>query len=54
VKHFAWNVCNNILPTKVNLFAKKIVPDPLCQFCFREEETIVHLLWSCSSSMAVW
>jgi hypothetical protein len=54
VKHFAWKVCNNILPTKVNLFAKKIVQDPFCQFCLREEENIVHLLWFCPSSMAVW
>jgi hypothetical protein len=53
-KHFVWKMCNNILPTKVSLFAKNIVQSPLCPCCQREEETIAHILWTCPSSLAVW
>jgi hypothetical protein len=54
LKHFVWKVCNNILPTKVSLFGKKVIQSPICQYCLREEETLVHILWNCPSSIAVW
>jgi len=53
-KNFLWKICNNLLPTKENLFKKNIVQDPLCPFCRVDIETIGHILWSCPSSMAVW
>lgn len=54
LKHFVWKVCNNILPTKVSLFAKKIVQTPLCPCCHKEVETIVLILRNCPSWIAVW
>jgi hypothetical protein len=54
LKNFLWKVCHNVLPTKVNLFSKKIVQDPLCPCCSREEESLFHILWNCPSSMAFW
>lgn len=47
-------VCNNLLPTKENLFKMTIVQDPLCLICELVAETIGHIIWSCSSSTDVW
>lgn len=54
VKHFVWKVCNNLLPTKENLFIKNIVSDPFCPLCQMEEESAGHISWSCPSVMGVW
>jgi hypothetical protein len=53
-KHFLWRACNDILPTRSNLYKKKIVEDELCPICGREQETTLHILWECSSAMDVW
>jgi hypothetical protein len=53
-KNFLWKVGNNILPTKENLYKKKITQDPLCPICGLFSESVGHILWSCSSSVAVW
>lgn len=44
VKIFLWQACNNILPTKENLFMRKTTTDPLCPICRLEVETIGHAL----------
>jgi len=54
VKNFLWKVGNDLLSTKVNLFKKRVVSDPGCPFCLQEREDVVHSLWMCKSSMAVW
>jgi hypothetical protein len=28
-----WRACNNIIPTKENIFKMRIVPDPFCPIC---------------------
>jgi hypothetical protein len=38
-RHFCWKVCHNLLPTMVNLTAKKIVANLECPICSREPET---------------
>ncbi|XP_042962386.1 uncharacterized protein LOC122296649 [Carya illinoinensis] len=53
-KAFVWRACLESLPTKLNLFKKKIVDSPLCPICCRSEETVAHILWNCSSAMDVW
>jgi hypothetical protein len=52
VKMFLWQACNNILPTKANLFNKKITSDPLRLICGLEVETVGHALWSSLLGMA--
>jgi len=47
-------MCNNLLPTKDNLFRKKIIPDPTCPLCLRTPETIFHCIWGCPTAVAVW
>jgi hypothetical protein len=51
---FLWQACNNILPTKDNLFKRKITDDPLCSMCQLEVETMGHALWSCPAARDVW
>jgi hypothetical protein len=53
-KIFLWKACSGILPTKENLYSKKITSDPLCPICNLEVETTVHALWSCPSAQDVW
>jgi hypothetical protein len=43
VKIFLWKACNNILPTKENLFKKGIGLDSKCPTCALENETLEHL-----------
>jgi len=47
-RHFCWKVCHNLLPTMVNLTAKKVVPNLECPICSREPETAV-IVWQESS-----
>ena len=42
------------MPTRVNLYRRKIVEDALCPLCGREEETVLHVLWQCPSIADVW
>jgi hypothetical protein len=51
---FLWRACNEILPTRYNLFKRKIFPDFLCPMCGLEPETSGHILWGCDSARAVW
>lgn len=44
VKNFLWR-CNTLsLPTKFNLFTRKIFVNPACPLCVREEEDEIHLI----------
>jgi hypothetical protein len=54
LKFFLWKACNNLLPTKENLYSKKIVQDPLCPLSLQASESVGHILWSCPSSVAAW
>ncbi|XP_042952198.1 uncharacterized protein LOC122289281 [Carya illinoinensis] len=54
VKHFLWKSVSNLLPTKENLFKKKILDSPLCPVCDRGIETTLHGLWECPVARDVW
>lgn len=54
VKILILRVCSNTLPTKANLFKKKISKDALCPICGLLPETVDRILWSCKSAVAVW
>ncbi|XP_062145408.1 uncharacterized protein LOC133852660 [Alnus glutinosa] len=51
---FLWRACNDILPTKNNLYKRKVVIDQLCPICNSEVESVGHALWRCVSAQAVW
>jgi hypothetical protein len=54
VKLFLWKALHNLLPTRVNLAKKGVTTDKLCPICAMEEETVMHVLWSCPASADVW
>jgi hypothetical protein len=54
IKNFLWRVCHNLLPTKLNLHRKQIVPNYLCPMCGAQPESTGHILWECDSATAVW
>jgi hypothetical protein len=54
VKVSMWRACHNVLPTKANLFCRKVTEDPLCPLCDTEVETIGHILWSCPAAKVTW
>jgi hypothetical protein len=54
VKMFLWRACKNILPTKENLFKRKVLKDAICMFCSQEVESTRHVLWDCPAAMDVW
>jgi hypothetical protein len=51
---FLWRASNDILPTKHNLFRRKVVADPLCPMCACVSETSAHVLWECDAARAIW
>ncbi|KAG7941775.1 hypothetical protein I3843_16G063500 [Carya illinoinensis] len=53
-KLFLWKASNNFLPTKQNLFKKKVVEDPSCPMCSQQVESIEHALWECKAARDVW
>lgn len=52
--HFLWKPVNNILPTKLNLWQRKIIEDSKCPISKPEEEYIIHALWSYLAATNVW
>jgi hypothetical protein len=54
VKIFLWRACHNLLPTKANLMQRGVVEELMCPICLREEESIEHIVWACSSAVDVW
>lgn len=54
VKHFLWRVCHYSLPTKLNLFRRKISKNLACPICNHEEESLTHAMWECLEANDVW
>ena len=54
VRNFVWMACNDILPTRTNLYRKKVYTDPLCAICEQTDETVGHVLWGCPMARNVW
>ncbi|XP_059445374.1 uncharacterized protein LOC132177155 [Corylus avellana] len=49
-----WRACHDLLPTRANLVSRRVTEDPRCPICGLEEETTLHILWSCESAKDVW
>ncbi|XP_060972201.1 uncharacterized protein LOC133038159 [Cannabis sativa] len=54
VKNFLWQASTSCLPTKTQLQTKHVAVNALCPFCNVENETISHILVTCSFSKACW
>jgi hypothetical protein len=53
-KNFLWRACHEILPTKHNLFKRKITSDPLCPICGLADETSLHILFFAALVRRIW
>ena len=54
VRHFMWRACNESLPTKLNLYKRKVTSNPRCDLCHHEMEDTVHALWGCNRIKEIW
>ncbi|XP_059461922.1 uncharacterized protein LOC132190915 [Corylus avellana] len=51
---FFWRACHDLLPTRANLVSRRVTEDLRCPIYGLEEETTLHILWSCESAKDVW
>ena len=49
-----YKILNNVLYLDEKLFKCKIVSSPLCPFCNSENESPIHLLYSCNQTKSLW
>ena len=54
VKHFIWRTCNESLPTKLNLFKRKVTNNAICEVCEAEMEDTVHAIRGCQRVKEIW
>ena len=51
---FQYKILNNILLLNKLLFKFKKVPSPLCSFCNCEDETPLHIFYTCNITKQLW
>ena len=51
---FKYKILNYVLYLNQKLFKFKIIPSPLCSFCYLEDETPIHLFYSCNRAESHW
>ena len=54
VKNFIWRACKEALPTKANLYRRKIAQDALCESCKVRSEDGSHSIFFCFGVQVVW
>ena len=54
MKNFLWTACSESLPTKLNLWKRKVLCNAWCERCEEEVENIGHAVWHCVVNSQVW
>ena len=54
IKVFGWRACHSILPTRVNLYKRRIIANNRCEVCKTEPEIEIHVLWNCGVAQDIW
>ncbi|CAA0394673.1 unnamed protein product [Arabidopsis thaliana] len=54
IQHFLWRCLSDALSTATLLRTRNIPADPTCQRCCQEEETVNHILFTCTYAQMVW
>ena len=54
IKNFVWRSCQNILPTKSNLYRKQVINSEVCELCDKSCETTSHVLLHFDFATLVW
>ena len=53
-KSFAWHVCRNIIPTKMNLWHRQVIDEDMYEVCGSGRETSGHIFWECQTACDMW
>ncbi|XP_060972312.1 uncharacterized protein LOC133038239 [Cannabis sativa] len=54
IRHFIWNAFNHLLPSKLNLFFRKILDNPYCSIYLNQIDSNTHSLLHCSRAGKFW
>jgi ribonuclease HI len=54
IQMFTWRALKDSLPSKLNLWKRKVVQDPICEHCSAQTEDLMHALWDCPSIHSAW
>lgn len=54
VKHLIWRAYNESLPTKLNLFKRKVTNNAIYEVCEAEMEDTVHTIQGCQRVKEIW
>ena len=54
LRAFQYKILHNVLYLNKRLFKFQKVSSPLCSFCKRDEETVIHLYHACSVIKNIW
>lgn len=54
IKHFMWKVYHKAILVNLNLFKRRIVRNPTCPICLKEEESVKHAFLLCPWTLPVW
>jgi hypothetical protein len=54
MKIFVCRANGNILPTKSNLFSKRVVDSKTCPCCLIEDEDVIHAFWISPTAQDIW
>ena len=54
VLNFIWRACSNCLPTRNNLWRRKVRIKATCDIYWQDLETTSHVLWTCPFAQNVW
>ncbi|XP_057452925.1 uncharacterized protein LOC130744788 [Lotus japonicus] len=49
-----WRACLEVLPVRASLYARGLVPDPICPRCLAAPETTHHALLFCPTVQPIW
>ena len=51
---FQYKMLHNLLPTRATLYRDSILKSPICNLCNTEEQTLHHLLITCTLTVDFW
>ena len=54
IQYFIWRAAKDSLPIKVNLKARHVLVDDVCEGCGDYSESTLHFLWLCDQARVVW
>lgn len=53
-RNFGWKKCQNIIPTKMNLYYRQVLEDLICEERAAGTESVMHVLCECKKAREVW